>query len=252
MQKLYGWIHFGISGADGLLYRTDNKVENVSGTEWFKKALKGKYVITEPKMSAEENKYYEPIDFKLSEVDYSKYESIMYEKNSLASAASTKVTNIDYIRDKVQYSFFSLVGEIARYLNVSCILIERIIKESIDGDEVVLDRVNNYNEIVNDIIIPNIFHALYNIDIELHTADKEIVLLKEPKGAGYYEFLAEDKLVVTNQDKTFTPEQLEKSFHADTYCFDSVPEKDLKYHSPPKYWYVNIIHCIPLFWQLKI
>ena len=186
--------------------------------------------ITLKKISHEykikENKYYEPIDFKLSEVDYSKYESIMYEKNSLASAASTKVTNIDYIRDKVQYSFFSLVGEIARYLNVSCILIERIIKESIDGDEVVLDRVNNYNEIVNDIIIPNIFHALYNIDIELHTADKEIVLLKEPKGAGYYEFLAEDKLVVTNQDKTFTPEQLEKSFHADTYCFDSVPEKE--------------------------
>ncbi|MGI5085761.1 methyl-accepting chemotaxis protein [Treponema putidum] len=57
MQKLYGWIHFGISGTDGLLYRTDNKVENVLGTEWFKTALKGKYVITEPKMSAEENKY---------------------------------------------------------------------------------------------------------------------------------------------------------------------------------------------------
>lgn len=51
-------------------------------------------------------------------------------------------------------------------------------------------------------------------------------MLKEPKGAGYYEFLAEDKLVVTNQDKTFTPEQLEKSFHADTYCFDSIPEKE--------------------------
>ncbi len=172
------------------------------------------------------NKYSEPIDFKLSEVDYTKYESIMYEKESLASTVSTKETNIDYIRDKVKYSLFSLVGEIARYLNVSCILIERIIKESIDGEEFILDRVNNYNEIVNDIIIPNIFHALYNIDVELHTADKEIVLLKEPKGAGYYEFLAEDKLVVTNQDKTFTPEQLEKSFHADTYCFDSIPEKE--------------------------
>lgn len=172
------------------------------------------------------NKYSKPIDFKLSEVDYTKYESIMYEKESLASTVSTKETNIDYIRDKVKYSLFSLVGEIARYLNVSCILIERIIKESIDGEEFILDRVNNYNEIVNDIIIPNIFHALYNIDVELHTADKEIVLLKEPKGAGYYEFLAEDKLVVTNQDKTFTPEQLEKSFHADTYCFDSIPEKE--------------------------
>ena len=174
----------------------------------------------------ERNEYSEPIDFKLSEVDYTKYESIMYEKESLASIVSTKETNIDYIRDKVKYSLFSLVGEIARYLNVSCLLIERIIKESIDGEEVILDRVNNYNEIVNDIIIPNIFQALYNIDVELHTEDKEIVLLKEPKGAGYYEFLAEDKLVVTNQDKTFTPEQIEKSFHADTYCFDSVPEKE--------------------------
>nr|DAK02936.1 MAG TPA: hypothetical protein [Caudoviricetes sp.]DAR33215.1 MAG TPA: hypothetical protein [Caudoviricetes sp.] len=28
------------------------------------------------------------------------------------------------------------------------------------------------------------------------------------------------------------------------------PAKSIK-HSPPKYWYVNIIHCIPLFWQLK-
>lgn len=174
----------------------------------------------------ERNEYSEPIDFKLSEVDYTKYKSIMYEKESLASTVYTKETNIDYIRDKVKYSLFSLVGEIARYLNVSCLLIERIIKESIDGEEVILDRVNNYNEIVNDIIIPNIFQALYNIDVELHTEDKEIVLLKEPEGAGYYEFLAEDKLVVTNQDKTFTPEQLEKSFHADTYCFDSAPEKE--------------------------
>ena len=174
----------------------------------------------------QENRYYEPIDFKLSEVDYSKYESIMYEKNSLASVASTKVTNIDYIRDRVQYSLFSLVGEIARYLNVSCVLIERIIRESIDGEEAVLDSVNKYNEILNDIIIPHIFHVLYHINVELHSEDKEVILLKEPKDAGYYEFLAEDNLVVTNQDKSFTPNQIAKSFHADTYCFDSIPEKE--------------------------
>lgn len=67
---------------------------------------------------------------------------------------------------------------------------------------------------------------MYHINVELHSEDKEVILLKEPKDAGYYEFLAEDNLVVTNQDKSFTPNQIAKSFHADTYCFDSIPEKE--------------------------
>lgn len=178
------------------------------------------------KYKLENKEYFDPIDFKLSDVDYSKYERKMYEKESLASGVSIKESNIDYISTQIRYSLFSLVGEIARYLNISCVLIERIIKESIDGEEAVLDSVNKYNEILNDIIIPRIFHALYHINVELHSEDKEVILLKEPKDAGYYEFLAEDNLVVTNQDKSFTPNQIAKSFHADTYCFDSIPEKE--------------------------
>lgn len=57
MQKLRGWISFGICGLDGTLYRTDDTVENVTDTEWFQSARKGKYVITEPVMSATERKY---------------------------------------------------------------------------------------------------------------------------------------------------------------------------------------------------
>lgn len=82
------------------------------------------------------------------------------------------------------------------------------------------------NEILNDVIVPGVFHALYEVKSELHTEDKELVLLKEPKDAGYYEFSAKDELVITNQYKALTQEQIAKSFHADTYCFDSKPEKE--------------------------
>ncbi|MGP1588256.1 MAG: methyl-accepting chemotaxis protein [Treponemataceae bacterium] len=57
MQKQKGWIDFGISGLDGILYKTNNKKENVSGAEWFKSAIKGKYVITEPEMSLTKRKH---------------------------------------------------------------------------------------------------------------------------------------------------------------------------------------------------
>ena len=51
-----------------------------------------------------------------------------------------------------------------------------------------------------------------------------MVLLREPKDAGYYEFSAKDELVVSKDSRVFTPAEIKKSFHADTYCFDSKPE----------------------------
>ncbi|WP_346671228.1 TnsA endonuclease N-terminal domain-containing protein [Faecalicoccus acidiformans] len=176
--------------------------------------------------SLEEKSYTEPVDFKLSDIDYSKYESIMYEKDSIARESSLKEKNVDYIKEQMKFSEFSLVGEVARYLNISCVLINKIIKESVDGVDVILDAVNKYNEILDDVIIPGIFHSLFEVKAELRTEDKELVLLREPKDAGYYEFSAKDELVVNNQYKAFTPEQIAKSFHADTYCFDSAPEKE--------------------------
>lgn len=78
--------------------------------------------------SLEEKSYTEPVDFKLSNIDYSKYESIMYEKDSIARDSSLKQKNIDYIQEQMKFSEFSLVGEVARYLNISCVLINKIIK----------------------------------------------------------------------------------------------------------------------------
>lgn len=176
--------------------------------------------------SLEEKSYTKPVDFKLRDIDCSKYESIMYEKDSIARDSSLKEKNIDYIKDQMKFSEFSLVGEVARYLNISCVLINKIIKESVDGVDAILEAVNKYNEILDDVIIPSIFHTLFEVKQELRAEDKELVLLREPKDVGYYEFSAKDELVVNNQYKAFTPEQIAKSFHADTYCFDSAPEKE--------------------------
>ena len=174
----------------------------------------------------EEKNYSVPVDFKIGEIDYSKYESIMYEKDSIARDSSVKEKNVDYIKEQKKFSEFSLVGELARYLNISCLLAARILRESVDGSNVIVEVVNKYNEILDDIIVPTIFHALYEVKSEVKTQDKEVILLHEPKDAGYYEFSANEDLVITNQYPGFTPEQIEKSFHADTYCFDSFPEKE--------------------------
>ena len=57
MLKQSGWISFGISGLDGVLYNTDGKTEKINNTEWFKSVIKGKYIITEPEMSLTKRKY---------------------------------------------------------------------------------------------------------------------------------------------------------------------------------------------------
>ena len=173
-----------------------------------------------------EKEYSEPVDFKLADADLSKYASIMYERDSLARDTTVKAKNIDHLKDNMRYSEFSLAGEVARYLNISCILAARILRESVDGIGTVLEVVNRYNAVLDDYMIPAVFHALFNVTSELKTEDRELVLLREPKDAGYYEFSAKDDLVLTNCYPGFTPEQLKKSFHADTYCFDSIPEKE--------------------------
>ena len=183
-----------------------------------------------------EKEYSEPVDFKISEVDETKYESKMYEKSSIRLELSTKETVLEDIKEQMKYSRFSIVGEISRYMNLSCILINRILSESKDGFDELVNAVNRHNEILDDIIIPRLFHTLYEVKSEQKSEDVDVVLLKEPKDAGYYEFSADENLVIEKEHNSFTPEEIRKIFHADTYCFDSKPEKEcfLQYISSKK------------------
>lgn len=170
--------------------------------------------------------YSTPVDFGLVGADLSKYSSVMYKRDSIANDTSTKQSNADEYQVKMQYSAFSLAGEVARYLNISSILAAKILREAQDGMDVILADVNRYNAVLDDIIIPTIFHALFDVTAIQKTEDRDVVLLREPKDAAYYEFSAKDDLVITNKYPGFTPDEVLKSFHADTYCFDSLPEKE--------------------------
>ena len=176
--------------------------------------------------SLHEKAYTEPVCFGLEKADLSKYASIRYEGDSLAYETSVKEKNIDYIQNNMRYSELSLAAEVARYLNISCLLAARILRESVEGIEAVLEAVNRYNAVLDDYIIPTVFHALFEVSSERKTEDREVTLLREPKEAGFYEFSGQEELVLTNRFPGFTAEQLRKSFHADTYCFDSKPEKE--------------------------
>ena len=176
--------------------------------------------------SLNEKSYSAPVNFGLADMDFSKYAAIMYEKDSIARDGSVKERNIDSLRETMKYSAFTLSGEIARYMNISCILASKILSESIDGIDSILNSINKYNKIINDVIIPKTFHALFEVKNDVKSEDKELVLLREPKEGGYYEFSAIDDLVITNGYKGFKPEEVAKSFHADTYCFDSRPERE--------------------------
>lgn len=139
------------------------------------------------------------MDFGLVGADLSKYSSVMYERDSIANDTSTKQSNADEYQVKMQYSTFSLAGEVARYLNISSILAAKILREAQDGMDVILADVNRYNAVLDDIIIPTIFHALFDVTAIQKTEDRDVVLLREPKDAAYYEFSAKDDLVITNK-----------------------------------------------------
>jgi len=55
--KQQGWMDFGLSSLDGLLYKTDDSVENVLQQDWFLSAKSGHYVITEPFLSPSSKQY---------------------------------------------------------------------------------------------------------------------------------------------------------------------------------------------------
>lgn len=171
-----------------------------------------------------EKGYSQPIDYEISSIDMSKYDSIMYEKESLRLNMATKEKVLDTSDSQMKFSEFTLVGEVARYLNLSCLIVSRIIREAKDGVPVILNAVNKHNEILYDVVIPKTFHALYEVKGTQKSEDVDMVLLREPKDAGYYEFSAKDELVVSKDSRVFTPAEIKKSFHADTYCFDSKPE----------------------------
>lgn len=179
--------------------------------------------------SLEEKTYNKPISFDLEEVDKERYNAVKYVKDGITTESVVSQNEVNDIVDKNLYSEITLVAEIARYFpDIKCTKISQILRESEDGLDNILSAVNEHNEIIYDRIIPTIFNTLYLVDKTIVKENVEVQLLKKPKKGGVYEFSGNEDLIISqDSDDSIVKKNKDKSFHADTYVFDSKPEMKL-------------------------
>lgn len=170
----------------------------------------------------------EKLDLQITEANTEQYRIIHTEQAGLAAegnkAKLIKQEDITHLRESMAYSPIMLVGEIARYLNMSPLRIQRLLEESEDGLEAICKRVSQFNELLYDHVIPKMFHQLYDMEENNTTEEYEVDLIKVP-AKGFYEISGREAL--TTRLENVPAEQAAKSFHLDTYCFDSEPERKL-------------------------
>lgn len=170
------------------------------------------------------------IDFGLDGFDTSKYVEHVYEKQNITWDMTAKESSIAVETEARPFSEVMLVGELAHRLGpeVSCLTIEELLESSVDGIDKILSYVSRYEQLIDDLLVPSIFSHLYSVEYSQTVEPIEMSLLKNPKNSEYYEFSAKPDLVAHSDDAEFEG-FAGKSFHADTYCFDSKPEKELFY-----------------------
>ena len=162
---------------------------------------------------------------KLDQVDTEKYRITEGEYEGLESSQPVQTEDRTKIREQRTFSQLTLSAEIARYLNRSPLEIEDILTNTQEGMDEILRSVNEFNQLLYDEIIPRLFNTLYELKKDETHEPEEIKLVKEPE-EGYYTVRANPDLVVKD-DAPEVPNYKHKSFHLDTYAFDSKPEHAL-------------------------
>ena len=126
------------------------------------------------------------------------------------------------IIEEYQYSKIELVFEISRYLNIDPLKIEKLLENSVDGIDLVLDYVNKHNMIIWDVIVPVVFAYYYNVTYKTESESKLVPLIKDVSDDKML-FKVKEELLININDIDIRKWK-EKSFHVDQYCFDSKPE----------------------------
>lgn len=166
-----------------------------------------------------------PINFNLELLDIEKYKSRIYETSDMTGRQSIKENEIKV--EQTEYSLYTIVFEISRYLNMDPLTIEKLIKHSADGVDMILDYVNNYNEILWDVIVPKVFYYYYEVAYQTQSQVRNVPLITDTTKP-YFEFSVKPELLVKINDN-YLKKWNHKSFHVDNYCFDSKPELELFY-----------------------
>lgn len=177
----------------------------------------------------EENEFSGIMDFDLESIEADVYDARIYVKEGLANETVVKEANANYMVNRKVYSEITLIAEIARYFpTLRCTQISKLLRNSKDGMPFILLCVNEHNEVLDEVIIPKIFDALYTVTRKKVKEDIEVELLRKPKKGGCYELQGTEEMTIKmDSPDTVVRDNREKSFHADTYIFDSKPEKKL-------------------------
>ena len=169
------------------------------------------------------------VDLKLDEVDLEKYRIIISKRtiDDLSKVIGGK-HDISDIKEQRQFSVFTLVGEIARYLNMRPLELKAIMQTLTESLQSICQRVNEHNELLYDEVIPRLFKEIY--EVKEYTNEEKITLelVKDPKekGEDCYMVKYKDGLLASYYDERYHAFH-DKSFNVDNYCFDSGPESDM-------------------------
>ena len=139
-------------------------------------------------------------------------------------APNNRTFDLTAHREKRTFSSLTLVAEISRYLNRSPVDMAVLLDSTQEGMATLVTLVNEFNELLYDEIIPRLFRMLFDLDEQEKIEEHEVELIKMPPN-GYYEVTASKDKIVRMMDAK--DDDRSKSFHIDTYCFDSTPEQTL-------------------------
>lgn len=171
----------------------------------------------------------EHVDLKLDEVDLEKYK-IKISKRSIDDLS--KVVggrhDITTLKDQRRFSPFTLVGEIARYLNMSPLELKTILLTLTESIESICNRVNEFNDLLYDEVIPRLFRVIYEVKEYTNEEKVTLELVKDPKikGEDCYRVKYKDGLLASYHDVKYEKYR-NRSFNVDNYCFDSIPESEM-------------------------
>ena len=170
----------------------------------------------------------EHIDLGLEHVNLNKY-TITVSKRTITDLSKVeRREDISDIKDQREFSALTLVGEIARYLNMSPLELQRIMKTLTEPIDSICKRVNEHNELLYDEVIPRLFREIYDVKVYTNEEKVTLELVKDPKikGEDCYHVSYKDGLLASYNDVKYAPYR-SKSFNVDNYCFDSTPESDM-------------------------
>lgn len=188
------------------------------------------------------------VDLKLDEVDLEKYK-ITISKRTIDDLSKVIGGRHDLsdIKEQRQFSVFTLVGEIARYLNMKPLELKAIMQTLTESPESICQRVNEHNELLYDEVIPRLFREIYEVKEYTNEEKVTLELVKDPKekGEDCYMVKYKDGLLASYYDERYKAFH-DKSFNVDNYCFDSGPEKDmfwnlLKDNRLVKVWFTGML-----------